>query len=59
MERICRLCGRPYRGLVCHACHPRQKKVRSEEATGSPANAEYQSDNAASTVQTETTGPRG
>jgi len=23
-ERVCQHCGRVYRGLVCHACHPRQ-----------------------------------
>lgn len=27
-ERVCRNCGRTYRGLVCHACHPRTKKRR-------------------------------
>ena len=25
MERVCRVCGRVYRGLVCQACHPRRK----------------------------------
>lgn len=24
MERICKRCGQSYRGLVCHACHPRR-----------------------------------
>lgn len=23
MERVCKRCGKVYRGLVCHACHPR------------------------------------
>ena len=27
MERECRRCGRVYRGLVCHACHPRREKA--------------------------------
>lgn len=31
MERVCRRCGRVYRGLVCQACHPRQKKQVGEE----------------------------
>ncbi len=26
MERVCRRCGKVYRGLVCQACHPRQPK---------------------------------
>lgn len=27
MERVCRRCGRVYRGLVCHDCHPRREKA--------------------------------
>lgn len=30
MERVCRTCGRVYRGLVCHACHPRKAKAEDE-----------------------------
>lgn len=29
MERVCRVCGRSYRGLVCHACHPRGSGARA------------------------------
>jgi len=28
MERECKRCGRTYRGLVCHACHPRTTRKR-------------------------------
>jgi hypothetical protein len=31
MERVCRRCGRVYRGLVCHACHPRRKAEAKAE----------------------------
>ena len=32
MERVCRACGRVYRGLVCQACHPRgSRKRRGQE----------------------------
>ena len=30
MERMCRHCGRVYRGLVCQACHPRKVKTEVE-----------------------------
>ena len=26
MTRVCKLCGKEYRGLVCQFCHPRHKK---------------------------------
>lgn len=29
MERVCRVCGRSYRGLVCQACHPRGSGARA------------------------------
>ena len=33
--RVCRVCGREYRGLVCQACHPRGSRraaLRAAEA---------------------------
>lgn len=30
-ERICRTCGGTYRGLVCHACHPRTKRKQEQK----------------------------
>ena len=34
MERVCRRCGRVYRGLVCQTCHPRGSR------RGKPAEAQ-------------------
>ena len=41
MERICRQCGRVYRGLVCHECHPRQN-TRTKMRCSSDANTKAQ-----------------
>lgn len=64
-ERICRTCGRTYRGLVCHKCHPRTKRTRepgpSPDAvraacapqTDAPAQAESLTDAAEAAHETD------
>lgn len=34
--RVCRVCGRVYRGLVCQACHPRGSGRRGRAGRPAP-----------------------